>query len=83
MLVLARKPGESIVIGNDIVITVLEIRGGQIRLGVDAPRSLQVHREEIYRQVSEANADAVASTKHPSTVLQTTIERAREARTDR
>jgi carbon storage regulator len=62
MLVLSRREGESVVIGNDIVITVLEVRGGQIRLGVDAPRSLQVHREEIYREVSEANRTAMAPT---------------------
>lgn len=58
MLVLTRKAGESIVIGKDVVITVLEVRGGQIRLGVDAPRNLTVHRAEIHRQVMEENQDA-------------------------
>lgn len=62
MLVLSRREGESVVIGNDIVVTVLEVRGGQIRLGVEAPRSLQVHREEIFREVSEANRTAMGST---------------------
>lgn len=61
MLVLSRREGESVVIGNDIVVTVLEVRGGQIRLGVDAPRSLQVHREEVFRQVSEENRAAMGS----------------------
>jgi carbon storage regulator len=61
MLVLTRRPGESIVIGNDVVVTVLEVRGDQIRLGVRAPRSIQVHREEIHREIQRANADAVAS----------------------
>jgi carbon storage regulator len=63
MLVLSRKEGESIVIGDDIVVTVLEVRAGQIRIGIDAPRTLQVHRQEIYRQVIEANQDAVARSR--------------------
>jgi carbon storage regulator len=51
MLVLTRKAGESIVIGDDIVITVLETRGGQVRLGVDAPRDVVIHRSEVHEQV--------------------------------
>ena len=61
MLVLTRRPGESIVIGNDIVVTVVEIKGGQVRIGINAPRDVQVHREEIYEQVRQANVDAVAT----------------------
>lgn len=61
MLVLTRRPGESIVIGNDIVVTVVEIKGGQVRIGINAPREIQVHREEIYAQVRQANVAAVAS----------------------
>lgn len=51
MLVLTRKPGESIVIDNNIVITVVEIRGGQVRVGIQAPRHVQVHRQEVFEQV--------------------------------
>ena len=72
MLVLTRKAGESIVIGNDVVITVLEVRGGQIRLGVDAPRNLAVHRAEIYQQVMAENQAAVASADPRSSVFKTT-----------
>jgi carbon storage regulator len=61
MLVLTRRPGESIVIGNDVVVTVLEVRNDQVRIGIDAPRSVQVHREEVYRQLRQENAAAVAS----------------------
>ncbi len=61
MLVLTRKTTESIVIGNDVVVTVLEVRGDQVRLGIDAPRSVQVHREEIYQQVARENEEAVRS----------------------
>ena len=71
MLVLSRRAGESIVIGNDVVITVLEVRGGQIRLGVDAPRDLAVHRAEIYEQVLAENRAAAASTDLNSTLLST------------
>lgn len=71
MLVLTRKPGESIVIGNDVVITVLEARGGQIRLGIDAPREVAVHRAEIYRQVMSENRAAVESGRD-SPILKTT-----------
>lgn len=51
MLVLTRKVGESIVIGYDVEITVLKIRGGQVRLGVDAPRDVVIHRSEVHEQV--------------------------------
>ena len=83
MLVLTRKAGESIVIGNDVVITVLEVRGGQIRLGVDAPRNLSVHRAEIYQQVLAENQAAVASTDSRSEVLKTTTRGLRLSNPDR
>lgn len=61
MLVLTRRPGESIRIGNDVIVTVLEVRGDQIRLGVDAPRSVKVHREEVYQEIERTNVEAIAS----------------------
>ena len=61
MLVLSRKPGESIVIGNDIVVTVLEVRGDQIRVCIDAPRSVAVNRKEIHDELTAANRDATDS----------------------
>lgn len=60
MLVLSRRNGESIVVGDDIVITVLEIRGDHVRLGVSAPRNVQVHREEVYRDLAAANQAAAS-----------------------
>ncbi len=60
MLVLSRRPGESIVIG-EVVVTIVEVRGGQVRIGIDAPRPVEVHREEIYRQVVAENIAAVES----------------------
>jgi carbon storage regulator len=48
-------------IGHEIVVTVLEVRGDQVRLGIKAPRSIDVHREEIFAQLQQANRDAVRS----------------------
>lgn len=62
MLVLTRRSDQRIVIGDDIVITVLEIKGDTVRLGIDAPRSVTVHREEVHRALTEANREAVLPT---------------------
>ena len=58
MLVLTRKSGEKITIGDDIVVTVLEIKGSQVKLGIEAPRSVQVYREELYQKLVESNRAA-------------------------
>ncbi len=56
MLTLTRSVGESIRIGEDIEVYVVEVRGGTVRLGFKAPREVTIHREEVYRQIAEANA---------------------------
>ena len=61
MLALSRKQGESIVIGNNIEITVLEAKGDQVKIGISAPKSVPVYRKEIYSQIQEENRDAVAN----------------------
>jgi carbon storage regulator len=61
MLVLTRKIGEQILIGDDIVITVLDSRGEGVRIGIDAPRGVKIQREEVLRAVTEANLAAVAA----------------------
>ena len=53
MLILTRKTGESIMIGDSVVVKVLGVRAGQIKIGVDAPKDLAVHREEIYKRIQE------------------------------
>jgi carbon storage regulator len=58
VLVLSRHAGESITIGDDVVVTVLEVRGDVVRVGIDAPRSVRVHRQEVYRELQEANRAA-------------------------
>ncbi len=55
MLVLTRKLGENIRIGDSVKITVLEVRSGQVKLGIDAPPEVKVHREEIYARIQEEN----------------------------
>ncbi len=60
MLVLTRRSGESLMVGDDVVITVLEVRGDVVRLGIKAPRSVQVHREEVYRELQRANREAAS-----------------------
>ncbi|GAA2654180.1 MULTISPECIES: carbon storage regulator CsrA [Micromonosporaceae] len=62
MLVLTRRAGESVMIGNDVIITVLEARGDVIRLGIQAPRDVQVHREEVFRELQAANREAASPT---------------------
>lgn len=69
MLILTRKLGETITIGDDVTVTVLEIKGGQIKLGVEAPRSLPVHRGEVYRAITEQNQQAVV-TMAPAAIWQ-------------
>jgi len=60
MLVLTRKPGEAVRIGMNLVITIKEIRGKQVRLGIEAPPSIPVYREEIYESVMQSNREALA-----------------------
>ncbi len=58
MLILTRKPSESITIGDDIKIQVIEIKGKQVRLGIDAPKKYVIHREEVYIRIQEENKRA-------------------------
>lgn len=62
MLVLARKVGQSIVISDNIEILVIEVRGDQVRLGIEAPRSIPVHRKELLEQIRAENLEAAAQT---------------------
>lgn len=55
MLVLTRKTGESINIGDDIKISIMEIKGRSVRIGIEAPKSMVIHREEIYQKIQEEN----------------------------
>ena len=60
MLVLTRRANQSIVIGRDVTVTVLEIRRDQVRLGITAPRSVSVHREEVWLELEKTNREAAS-----------------------
>ncbi|WP_444980737.1 carbon storage regulator CsrA [Planobispora siamensis] len=58
---LTRRSGESLMIGDDVVVTVLDVRGDVVRIGIRAPRSVPVHREEIFRELQAANREAAST----------------------
>lgn len=60
MLILTRRVQEALMIGDDVTVTVLSVKGNQVRLGIDAPRDVEVHREEIYHRVKHAKAQQAA-----------------------
>ena len=67
MLVLSRKKGETIVIGDNIEISVIDVQGDVVKIGIKAPRSVSVHRKEIYNEIQAANREAI---QHLPTVEQ-------------
>ena len=69
MLALSRKENECVMIGNDIEVTILEIKSDQVKLGIKAPRSVSIYREEIYLQIQQANREA-AEAKKPAGSLE-------------
>lgn len=60
MLVLTRKKGESIILGNDIELTILDIEGEQIKLGINAPKNIEIHRKEVYMMIQNENKEAAS-----------------------
>ena len=65
MLILSRRTNQSIVINDNIVVTVLEMSGDQVRLGIKAPREVTVHREEVHREILEENRAAASANDAP------------------
>lgn len=70
MLVLTRKSNEAIKIGDDIEVTILAIEGDQIKLGIDAPKSIDIHRKEIYLEIQRQNNEAANLTLDVIDLLQ-------------
>jgi len=61
MLILTRRVGETLMVGDDVTVTVLGVKGNQVRIGVNAPKDVSVHREEIYQRIQKEKADAQQS----------------------
>ena len=66
MLILSRKTNEKIIIGNDITVSIIEVRGDQVKIGVEAPRTVKVYRQEIYQAIQSENKEAVISVNSDS-----------------
>jgi carbon storage regulator len=79
MLVLSRRAGESVVLGDDIVVTVLEVRGDVVRVGIEAPRSVKVHRAELLAQLEETNRQAASPSEDVIASLARALDTAPEA----
>lgn len=78
MLVLTRKKGERVMIGDDIVVTVIDVRGDGVRIGFDAPRGVSIQRAEVVSAVKEANTGAAASAAQTGDLLVGLLNKARK-----
>ena len=63
MLILTRRVGETVMIGNEVTVTVLGVKGNQVRIGIDAPRDVPVHREEIYERIKREQRSLIGDPK--------------------
>lgn len=66
MLILTRRVGESVMIGSDVVVTILGVKGNQVRVGINAPKSVAVHREEIYERIKREQQGGLTGQVGPS-----------------
>jgi len=78
MLVLTRKVGEGIIIGDDIRITVIEVKGGGIRLGIEAPAEMKIYRQELYERIGSENKEATTWNLSDLEALTTTLKSRKE-----
>lgn len=89
MLILTRRVGETIVIGDDVIVTVLGIKGNQVRIGINAPKDVSVHREEIYQRIQQEK-NTTPKQEEPAPVAAapvaaptTTVRKKRESKVDK
>jgi carbon storage regulator len=76
MLILTRRVGETVMIGNDVTVTVLGVKGNQVRVGVNAPRDVAVHREEIFERIKREEQDGSGADTTTTTTTTTTTRKA-------
>jgi carbon storage regulator len=79
MLVLSRRVGESVVVGDDVAITILEVRGDVVRVGIEAPRDVKVHRAELLAELEQTNKQAASPTDDVVASLRESLERRRRS----
>ena len=73
MLILTRRVGESVVIGEDVTVTVLGVKGNQVRIGINAPKTVAVHREEIFERIKSGRGAEGTTADEPNTVPRETL----------
>jgi carbon storage regulator len=69
MLVLTRKKGQALMIGHDIELSIIDIQGDQVRIGINAPKNVTIHRKEVYEEIRKENLSAIAGKNTDITVL--------------
>ena len=83
MLILTRRVGETIVIGDDVIVTVLGIKGNQVRIGINAPKDVTVHREEIYQRIQQEKNATAKQEETPPVATTAPAKKKREPKVDK
>lgn len=83
MLILTRRVGETIVIGDDVIVTVLGIKGNQVRIGINAPKDVSVHREEIYQRIQQEKNTSPKQEEAAPVAAAAPVRKKRESKTEK